>query len=241
MGICCSLVLTTVVISLLSAQPESRFGNWTGVTSSQRYTDDWRTFVQGEIRTWEFMSNLNELLWRVAVLYDFNPKYSVAAGYVRVDTWPYNDEPYAKFHENRFYQEFSIRANWWGLKVDHRFRLEQRWITTVRYGTEYANRIRYKLGLTYAIKNKMKQVGKFYIKVLIEIFWDFDRFDYWFDREAGNSGLNQNRLYGGVGYKISGLSSIQLGYLWQHRPKADFHRLVLGYSYNFDFRRRVID
>ena len=56
--------------------------------------------MQGELRTWEFFNNLNELLWRFAPHYDLNDKLIIALGYVRVDTWPYDDEPYQKFHSS---------------------------------------------------------------------------------------------------------------------------------------------
>lgn len=217
-------------ISLI-AQPERNLGNWIGVTSSQKFSDQFKTFAQGELRTWNFGYNINELLWRGAVLYNIKPKHVVAAGYVRVDTWPFENEPYRKFWENRFYQEYLLKTMWGSISANHRFRLEQRWITIQQEGTNYSNRFRYMLNLTY----NMPGESKFLMKVFNEIFLDFDRFDYWFDREAGESGLNQNRLYVGGGYKISKQSTLQLGLIWQYRPNGDFFRLVLGYSGNLDF------
>jgi len=67
-------------------------------------------------------SNLNEALWRIAPLYDFNEKYRGSIGYVRVDTWPFTDSIYSKFHENRLFQELSVKAKWGITKVNHRFR-----------------------------------------------------------------------------------------------------------------------
>ena len=71
-----------------------------------------------------------------------------------------------------------------------------------------------------------------------EIFVDFDKSDYYFELEGDRIGFNQNRLYVGGGRKLTALSSFQLGLLWQHRPEADFLRLVLSYSHNFDFRSK---
>jgi hypothetical protein len=220
------------------AQPEQKLGNWIGATSSMRFSEHWSLFLQGELRTWEMASNLNELLWRIGGVYQINEKLSVAAGYVRVDTWPYDDEPYKKFHENRSYQDFVIKSKWGErVGVQNRFRLEQRWITTQQYGVEYSNRIRYMLSFNIPISQNKERNTSNYVAVFNEIFLDFDRFDYWFDRDAGKSGLNQNRLYAGVGHRFSSNSALQLGLLWQHRPNSDFYRLVLGYSRNFDFRK----
>ena len=231
------LLLLSVLPSF--AQPEQKLGNWIGVTSSQRFTEKWSTFLQGELRTWEIASNLNELLWRGSVLYDFTLKHRGEFGYVRVDTWPYEDEPYRKFFENRMFQSFLIKAQLGPFKFDNRFRLEQRWITTQEEGTKYSNRVRYMLAFKLPLNDKTGNPGKNFIRVFNELFWDFDSFDYWFDREAGKSGLNQNRLYGGLGRKLTEKSTLQFGFLWQHRPSADFFRLILGYSHNFDLRKGI--
>jgi hypothetical protein len=235
--IICLLILMAPITASVAQDPEQKLGNWIGVTSSMRFINKWSFFLQGEVRTWEMASNLNELLWRTAIHYDFNKKLNGAIGYVRVDTWPYENEPYLKFHENRFFQEFLIKSKWGNLNVKNRFRLEQRWITTVEYGTGYSNRIRYMLGFTIPLNGIKVGKGANYITVFNEVFIDFDRFDYWFDREAGESGLNQNRLYAGFGHQISDFGKLGVGLLWQHRPGVNFARLLVSYSHNFDFTK----
>jgi len=224
------------VVPTLAIEPEQKLGNWIGATSSLRYSDKWRLFLQGELRTWEMASNLNELLWRVAGLYDFSKRYMGAFGYVRVDTWPYTDERFRKFYENRFYEEFLIRTKWGNAKVNHRFRLEQRWITTEEFGTEYSNRARYMLTYTHPLNSDAIKPGTYFINAFDEIFVDFDGGDYWFNLEGAEAGLNQNRLYVGAGRQLTALSNLRLGLMWQYRPKSDFLRLVLAYSHNLDFR-----
>lgn len=207
-----------------------------GATGSQRYSDHWKTFLQGEYRTWEGFSNLNEVLFRLAVQYDLNPKTMLSAGYVRVDTWPYENEPYRKFFENRMYEEYLFKVGSNQLRMDNRFRLEQRWITSMEEGKNYSNRFRYMMSFNYNFTNSTGQSSPWYLQVFNEVFLDFDQFDYWFDREAGKSGLNQNRLYAGIGHKFSAMNKVQAGFLWQHRPGTDFYRIVVGYNHNLDFR-----
>ncbi len=115
--------------------------------------------------------------------------------------------------------------------------MEQRWITTEEYGTEYGNRVRYKLGFTIPLNGTKVEKGTIFITVFDEVFIDFDRFDYWFDREAGEAGLNQNRLYAGLGHQLTDLSSFGFGFIWQHRPNANFYRLIFSYSHNLDFTK----
>ena len=217
-------------------EPEHKIGNWIGATSNLRFTDKWSLFLQGEVRTWEPLNNLNEILWRVAGHYDFSKKYMGAVGYVRVDTWPYESTGLEKFDENRIFEEFKVKLPLGKIKVDHRFRLEQRWITSPENGTQYSNRIRYKLAFKWPLRGDKIKPGSWYGKVLNEVFVDFDNNGYWFNLEGRDRGLNQNRLYGGIGKKLTPLSGIEMGVLWQHRPNADFWRFLISYSHNFDFR-----
>jgi hypothetical protein len=230
------LVIWVLAAPTYAADAEDDLGTWIGANSALRYSDKWSLFLQGEIRTWEVASNLNELLFRAAGHYDFNKRYMGAFGYVRVDTWPYSDSRYNKFYENRVYQEFQIKAKWGKGQAVHRFRLEQRWITTQEYGREYSNRGRYMLAYTHPLKGEKLGSGTSFFKVFDEVFVDFDRGDYWFDLEEAEAGLNQNRLWVGGGHQFTALSKLQVGLLWQHRPKADFVRLVVWYTHNFDFR-----
>jgi hypothetical protein len=219
-----------------SIEPEHKLGTWLGVTSKHRYTDRWSLFLQGEVRTWQMLHNLNEVLWRVAGHYDFSKSHMGAVGYVRVDTFPYTSGNLRKFYENRIFQEWLINTKLGSGKIDNRFRLEQRWITTPEFGRSYSNRVRYKLGYTHTIKYADGQPGKWFLKAFNEVFIDLDKNGYWFDLQGGKLGLNQNRLYVGGGRKIGQRSNLQLGAMWQHRPDSDFGRLLLTYSPNFDFR-----
>lgn len=228
-------LLLSVYGPAAAIEPEHQLGSWFGATSALRYTDKWSLFLQGEVRTWETTNNLNEILWRVAGYYDFSKKYRGAFGYVRIDTWPYHATGLDKFDENRIYEEFLIKDYWGGTKVDNRFRVEQRWITAPEIGTQYTNRVRYKLGFTWPLNGDKIKPGTWYAKALNEFFIDLDSKDYWFNLQEGDRGLNQYRLYGGVGKKLTPHSKFQLGLLWQHRPSADFWRLLISYSHNFDF------
>ncbi len=232
------LLLLASVVPTFAIDSEQELGSWIGATSALRYSDKWSLFLQGELRTWEMVSNLNELLWRIAGHYDFSERYMGAFGYVRVDTWPYTDVRFRKFYENRIYQEFLIRTKWGNAKVNHRFRLEQRWITTEEFGREYSNRARYMLQYTHPLNSDTIKPGTYFIKVLDEIFVDFDSGDYWFNLEGSEAGLNQNRLYVGAGRQLTALTNLRLGLMWQYRPNADFWRLLLSYAHNFDFRSK---
>jgi hypothetical protein len=104
-------------------------------------------------------------------------------------------------------------------------------------GTKYSNRIRYKISFKWPLRGDKIVPGSYFVKALNEFFIDFDRNGYWFNLDGFDKGLNQNRLNVGIGKQLKKNSSISVGVLWQHRPNADFWRLLIGYSHNFDFRK----
>ena len=230
--------LTALAVPTHAIEPEEKLGNWIGATSNMRVGDRWSFFAQGEVRTWKFLHDLNEILWRFSGRYDFSKKYRGEFGYVRVDTWPYEGTGLGKFDENRFFQELLIKHGWGRTKVNHRFRLEQRWITTPENGTLYSNRFRYKLKFKWPLKGDKIMPGSYYAMVLNEIFIDFDRNGYWFNLNGFDKGLNQNRLNAGIGRQLTKDSSLTVSVMWQHRPNADFWRLVVGYAHNLDLRSK---
>ena len=109
LAFCLSL---NVYAPVWAIEAEDKLGNWIGATGTLRYSDKWSLFLQGELRTWEMVNNLNELLWRVGGHYDFNSKNMGAFGYVRVDTWPFESGGLRKFYENRLYEEFLMKRKW---------------------------------------------------------------------------------------------------------------------------------
>ena len=66
--------------------------------------------------------------------------------------------------------------------------------------------------------------GAYFLNFYNEIFLNFD------DPRT----FDQNRLYSGAGYQFTRLSNLQLGLLWQARSSADFFRLQIWYTHNFD-------
>ena len=206
---------------------EDKLGNWIGVNSTVRFSDHWSIFGQGELRLWEPASNLNEILWRLAGHYDINPIAMVGLGYVRVDTWSFDDGGDRLREENRFYQQFALKQAWARAKFEHRFRLEQRWFPK-NDGDSYSNRGRYRLQVTIPLNHETIQPGAYFINTFNETFINFD---------SGEREFDQNRLYVAGGHQFTSASNLQLGLLWQARSSEDFFRLQFYYTHNFDLRK----
>ena len=118
-------------------------GNWLIYNGTIRFSDRWSMFTEAQVRLWEVASNLSETLFRFAGQYDLSPEAMVSLGYLRADTWPFDDADGSGRvkKENRIYQQFTMKQAWTRAQFEHRFRLEQRWIEEAGE-TDYTNRAR---------------------------------------------------------------------------------------------------
>lgn len=203
---------------------EDQLGNWLIFNSTIRFSDHWSLFTEGHVRLWEVASNLDELVARVAAHYNFNPDAMVGLGYVRADSWPFEERDRERI-EHRLYQQFALWMNWDRTRFMNWVRIEQRWLRRTE-GTRYSNRVRYRLQLTTPLNRKTMEPGAYFLNFYEEIFVKFD------DPRV----FDQNRLYGAGGYQFTEQSNLQLGLLWQARTSADFFRLQIFYTHNFDLR-----
>ena len=215
-----------MVESARAQNAEDKLGNWLIYNGTFRFSDHWSLFTEAQIRLYEPFWNLNELLGRVTAHYNFTPDAMVGFGYVRADSWPFGDGGRDRI-ENRLYEQFALWMSWGRTRFEHRYRMEQRWLRTGG-DTRYSNRMRYRLQVTTPLNRASMEAGAYFVNFYDEIFINFDE----------TRVFDQNRLYAAVGYQFTPLSNLQLGLLWQARTQANFFRLQVFYTHNFDLRKQ---
>ena len=102
-----------------------------------------------------------------------------------------------KVNEHRIYQQFISKQAIGKIKIQHRYRFEQRFIED-----DFKLRYRYFLSLKIPL---LKTNKKYYISAYNEIFINANQ-ENTFDR---------NRIYGGLGYKLNSNIKLELGYMNQ--------------------------
>jgi hypothetical protein len=202
--------------------PEDELGNWLIYNGTIRFNPKWSIFTEAQLRLWEVVSNPNEAFVRVAGHYNFTPDALAGFGYLRAASWTFEDGDRERT-EDRLYQQFTAWHGWARTRFEHRYRLEQRWFYE-ETGNRYSTRARYRLQITSPLNRKSMEPGAYFLNFYEEIFINFD---------AARS-FDQNRLYGALGYQFTPLSNLQLGLLWQARSSADFLRLQIFYTRNFN-------
>jgi len=223
-----ALAMLALFVPALAQSPQDEIGTWWIYNGTLRFTDEWNVFTEAQLRTYELTSNPQEAFVRVAGQYDFTPKIMVGLGYARIRDWAFDDMVGEDSTEDRIYQQFQLRHHVQRTRFEHRYRFEQRWVHHDD-GTSYSNRFRYRLQITAPLNRKTLEPGA----------WFLNAFDEIFIRLGSEPTFDQNRVYFAGGYQFNRHANLQIGALWQARADADFFRLQVFLTYNFDFRKKM--
>jgi hypothetical protein len=208
------LSLLLVLAPLAAAQGkfyDNNLHGWLVYSGEHAVTDRWGIHLEGQWRRHEF-ARPQQLLLRPALNFQLNPNVMLTAGYGWVSTHRYGDFPApAPFPESRIYEQAIVNHAEKGNSLQHRFRLEQRWIgvragqpagSRLDLGTRYQNRFRYMFRMTRPLKDRL------YFATYDEIFLNLPPF-------GGARAFDQNRAFVGVGWQLGAFNRLETGYMQQ--------------------------
>lgn len=224
----------------------SQWNGWYMYFGNHRLTEQWGLHTEYQWRRSEIIKKWQQSLARVGVDYRVNNQIMVSGGYGYIISFPYGEQPIAhKFDEHRIWQQLILNHSSGRVYFNHRYRLEQRWLEnviddgngeTTTDGYRYANRVRYRFMVNVPLNNSTMQPNTLFISVYDEVFLGFGK-------NIALNILDQNRLYGALGYQFSNAGNVQFGYLFHKVIKGDGvrmennHTLQLALFYNMDFRK----
>lgn len=195
-------ILYTLLLLLFSSSvfsQDSNLGNWLIYFGNKKINQklNWHNEVQ--YRNYNAIGDLEQLLLRTGVglnLTENNNNLLLGYGYILSQNYTGNADEKVDVQEHRIYQQFITKQNINDrVSIQHRYRFEQRFVED-----NFKVRFRYFLGLNIPLNSEKK----LYLSAYNEIFLNSK--DNVFDR---------NRLYGGLGYRVSGDFRFELGYMNQ--------------------------
>lgn len=127
------------------------------------------------------------------------------------------------FSESRMYQEVLLRQRIGRVLINHRFRLEERFIENQSFRARY----RYAFFLNIPLNKKDLSKSAWYLALYNEVFLNGN------SKEA-QPVFDRNRLYGALGYKIQDRLGIQFGYMSQNFGASSKEQLQLSLHHSFD-------
>ncbi|SHI66953.1 Protein of unknown function [Hymenobacter daecheongensis DSM 21074] len=213
---------------------------WLLYGTDAQLTDKWGLHLDGQIRRTRNVSFLRQNQVRVGVNYYLAPQATLAAGYSYLALYSADDAPTA-IHapEHRVYEQLVLQDNEGLVRVQHRYRLEQRRL--VRPGESdpvYLNRMRYQLRLTMPLRGTEVKPGTPYATIADELLFNFGR-------NVVGGIFDQNRASLALGYQFTKATAVEMGYLNQLFPVGDTmqqrHIAQVSLSFNPDLRPATAD
>jgi hypothetical protein len=204
-------------------------------------------YVEGQLRFSQFIKSQQHQIRGTMDMFLTNNITISPIGYVYTWNYQYGKQPLSipeNFH--CFFEQINIKHNTGRVFLEQRARLEQRWQenkieqTDGSYKVEnytYQNRFRYRFMINVPINKKMMSAGTVFLSAWDEVFVSFGKNIHY-------NLPDQNRIYGGLGYKFNKYGTVQLGYLNQLIIKKEGtlaesnHTLFLGFNYLIDFTKK---
>ena len=197
---------------------------------SGEYSFSKRTSISSlySLRRANFVENWQQSLLRVGISYKATSNLTLTPGYDWVISFLYGKQPIAeKFTEHRLFEQITLKQNIWKLKLNHRYRFEQRFFSNNSF---VKHRFRYKLGLSIPIDKNTK--------------WSLQAFDELFinyGARINNHIFDQNWIYAGILHKLNKRTALKLGYMNQYILKSNNNQTennpILQFGINFKFKQ----
>jgi hypothetical protein len=221
---------------------------WGAYTGTHRLSSHFSLYTEYQWRREDWAAHWQQSLLRVGLEYQIKPEVSATVGYGWIVTFPYGDFPIAlNTPEHRIWEQLLTQQKIGRFHLQHRYRLEQRFVGNSSVSPEgvgsiegnlYSNRARCRLMVTVPIGANAMGDNTWFISASDEPFLSFGK-------HVGKNILDQNRLYGGLGYQFKPGKNIQIGYLQQLVMKPDGvrmennHTLQVSVTWNIDLRRET--
>ena len=190
------IILAFLAAPFLGFSQENGPGNWLVYIGSKQLNSKWNLHHEIQYRNYNTIGNLEQLLLRTGLGYKVGEKSNLLLGYGYINSENYtgNEDDKVTVEEHRIFQQFITKHTIGKLSLQHRYRFEQRFVAS-----NFKTRFRYFLGLNIPFKD-----SKYYLSTYNEIFLN-----------GASNVFDRNRIYGGLGYKVSSGIKLEVGYMNQ--------------------------
>ena len=165
----------------------------------------WGGFAEVQVRTDGVFRHYfyNEL--KAGGSFDIDPNFTVAVAGGRYATSDYQNLGAGPLNvEKRLWEQLTLTQYAHRLKLEHRYRVEQRWLAFRDGSTSFRQRFRYRLNGFLPLNKKTIAAGTVFLSAYDEIFLN-----------PRGPVFERNRLYLGIGYQFSAHFIAQAGYVNQ--------------------------
>ena len=217
------LLVLIFLLNLNSAYSQKTdTGNWFIYFGNQAINKKWNWHNEVQYRNYNFAGDTQQLLLRTGIGYNLTDNNNnLLLGYAYVNSQNYVGDTDDKIgnDENRIYQQFTTRQNFGRFYVQHRYRLEERFLKD-----DFQMRFRYFLALNVPVNKPTMEDKAFYISAYNEIFIN-----------AESPAFDRNRVYGALGYVINKNIKVEAGFMRQIQENSGRNQFQIVIYNNIPF------
>lgn len=209
-------------------------GYWITYSGDHRINDRIGIMSLVSVRNYFLEDRVEQTLARVGFNYYFNPRVILTAGYGFMYADPDEFVARSDVREHQIWQQFITRHRTRAIFWEHRYRLEQRFLSNLTSGESMLDhRVRYRFQIILPFYSISPHLRHFFFVANDEIFLNLGR-------STTAEVFDRNRIFLALGFQVSPKFNLRLGYLNQFInsasvPKGELNHLVqLGISYNME-------
>lgn len=183
---------------------------WYSYSGDHPVAGRWGIHFDGQWRRAELGTEWQQYQLRPGLNYALSRSILLTFGYAFTKSYPYGDFPASKsISEHRIYQQGLISWRWRSIPLQHRIRLEQRFIQYPQSPSTwtYQNRFRYLFKADIPLRKDGRGQTLWYLPVFNEILIGIPP-------NHGASAFDQNRLFVGIG-RVLPMAKLEAGYMKQ--------------------------
>lgn len=184
-------------------------GNWMMYIGNNPISEKYSIWNEIQYRDRRVFGDFTQLIVRTGLSYSLSNESQVLLGYAYI----FADPAESSYHEHRLFQQGIHRHTLSSLGIQHRVRLEERFVEK----KDMTLRFRYFLGATYPLNMYAMKTGAIYASAFNEIFVNM----------AGTA-FDRDRIYGAIGYQWSPYIRTELGYMSQITSQTTLNQLQIA-------------
>jgi hypothetical protein len=192
---------------LVATQAGAQVGSWTILSGKYSLSSRWAVFGEAQLRSTSLYNNFHYYEYKGGGTFQLDKNFSLSLAGGQYKTYRTGGnflEPEVN-DEFRLWQQIAVSEYLERVKIEHRYRLEQRW-TSNGFRTRY----RFRVNAIVPLNNKKMQPGTWYLSASNEIFL-IDRPTY----------FERNRFAVLLGRQLTSQITTYVGYLYQFDYRVD--------------------
>ncbi|MBE9664882.1 DUF2490 domain-containing protein [Mucilaginibacter boryungensis] len=191
------------LIAGISASAQSKVGTW-GIFTAIMPGDSahrWGGYSELQLRENSTFNQFNYYEIKAGISYDLDKAFTALIGGGRYTTYDYqNLGAGPNTIEARFWEQMIVNQYLYRIKLEHRYRIEQRWLNGI-----YRNRFRYRLNVFVPLNSTKIEAKTWFVSVFEEIFLN--------NKEPN---FERNRISAALGYQFDKKWILQAGWINQY-------------------------